>query len=222
MSFSPFRSKATSPFHVHTAHDTLLGRTDIPLPHSPISSHSRDIGCGTDEINHFPQEKSGKNQIHSREYSRNMSRERGSPSSSRSPVKYKIGNENEKTEVNQMTMRSDDDTLPEQQQWEPQLQDLSPQELTRHWETLHSTLLELIDLGYDRSLLYALLPSVEQRIFHQSLHVVYERFLKRVSESWQSDEPSKVVELCQRWNHSYEILSRHFSDHHRRLPHSYS
>jgi hypothetical protein len=82
------------------------------------------------------------------------------------------------------------------------------------WEIIHTSLLRLIDLGYDRSLLFSILPSVEKRIFHfSSFKYLSQRFMKRVSMSWQNDEPLEVVQLCQHVLNAYQKLLSLSHDH---------
>jgi hypothetical protein len=184
-------------------------------------ARTRDIGCGTDVVN----SNESKQFTPNREKKKTSFGKR-SPHSQDHDLESMIGNENEKTESNQSTIKrgdwipSQDDVSHQQPQQEVERTSPSPQEITICWKALHSSLLRLIELGYDRSLLFALLPLVEKRIFHSSLLIAYERFVKRIFE-WQSDEPSEVVELCQQWNDSYEELSRHFSDHHHHRRHHF-
>ena len=87
-----------------------------------------------------------------------------------------------------------------------QVLQLSRDEISSLWKLIHFSLLRLIELGYDRSLLFAILPYAEKRIFHSSFKYLAQRFAKRVSLPWQEDEPFEVVQLCQSVLNAYEKL----------------
>ncbi len=76
------------------------------------------------------------------------------------------------------------------------------------WESIQTILRRLVELGFDRTLIFSVLPYVERKIMDKSLQYCYHRFQKRVSESWRVDEPTEVVQLCHRFLHTYDELQQ--------------
>jgi hypothetical protein len=113
--------------------------------------------------------------------------------------------ENSDVELNPMPLQSSPEPSPPSLSSSP-AHHLSVEEIASLWHILHVSLVRLIDLGYDRSLLFSVLPFIEKRIFHKSLKYLSQRFEKRVSQTWQNDEPVEVVQLCQRALRAYEKL----------------
>jgi hypothetical protein len=77
----------------------------------------------------------------------------------------------------------------------------------RHlWELLANSLRGLASKGYDRSMVYSVLPLVERQVLDPSLEYVQNRLKKRLSQTWRVDEPIEVVTLCQTFVKAYEEI----------------
>ena len=69
--------------------------------------------------------------------------------------------------------------------------------VTALWTRLISTCIALSLHGYERTAIAAALPHFHTHVLKQHCVYLYERCVKRTSLSWQQDEPSEVVALCQ-------------------------
>ena len=74
------------------------------------------------------------------------------------------------------------------------------------WGAIVTAMEGLVARGFDRTLLFSTLPYAARHVLDPSLGLVYRRLQKRVSDSWQADEPCEVVLLCQTFIKSYEEL----------------
>ncbi len=76
------------------------------------------------------------------------------------------------------------------------------------WRGMQTALEGLAARGFDRTMVYSTLPFIKSHVLDPSLDLVHKRLLKRVSDTWQADEPSEVVLLCQAFLEAYdEVLT---------------
>lgn len=209
--FSHFKPKEMKPFSIHTAHDTLLGRTDIPLSSlslplssSTTSSSSQSLASSASSASTLSSQATKNNIPHEL-------RSIGCNTETRS-------NMDEVIQVEEEDLNKDRNLKYHEKKGDEQdgkTKDLpcplmNKKEMTYAWEMIHSSILRLIDLGYDRSMNFSILPYIEKRLFDRSLHYAYERYRKRITDSWSCTEPQEVVQLCHQFVHYYDKLFQHF------------
>jgi hypothetical protein len=76
------------------------------------------------------------------------------------------------------------------------------------WTAMQSSLEGLAALGFDRTLLFSVLPTIQRQTIDAGVSLVYTRLQKRLSDQWRVDEPSDVVFLSGTFTHSYDELMR--------------
>jgi hypothetical protein len=74
------------------------------------------------------------------------------------------------------------------------------------WTAMQSSLEGLAALGFDRTLLFSVLPTIQRQTIDAGVSLVYTRLQKRLSDQWRADEPSDVVFLSGTFTHSYDEL----------------
>lgn len=76
------------------------------------------------------------------------------------------------------------------------------------WQAMQTSLEGLAARGYDRTLIYSVLPTIQKQVLDTGVSLVYTRLQKRLSDQWKADEPTAVVFLCATFIRSCDELTK--------------
>lgn len=234
------RLNSSNSFRVHTAKDTLLGKTDIPLPlpsfprysqnkqterknnnvsfqdtyHDSYSQEDIKMEEPEHESEHFENESYhdiDNNHNHNHYYSNSNINSQSYNNNQQNRNFTREGNSKKVSFLSNGTSQKSPSTTPIRST--SSLDDSynrnsftnQRQYINSIWENINQILLHLIELGYDRSMLFAAVEEVKKKNF-QSLQSTYNRSLTRLSDKRSANLPIEVLDLYQNFVKFYEEL----------------
>mmetsp|Transcript_9992 Transcript_9992/g.15083 ORF Transcript_9992/g.15083 Transcript_9992/m.15083 type:complete len:263 (+) Transcript_9992:93-881(+) len=246
-------SNVYAPFTIHTASDTLVGRSDIRIPPvSPCDYIEKDAACSTaggheadehvagghEADEHVADRRISDRHVADRHRSSGMSGQNQSTEEHKTVPKHSRRPEYRETRASlaraKPVVKSGRececspgyrDAAPEGPAEESRIasepmmpsddkscsaSSVSPADVFHRqnelWKGMIKSLQGLADLGYDRTMVFSILPVLESRILDSSVEYVYQRLQKRVSKAWQQDEPADVVVFSREFIRCYEEM----------------